>query len=491
MEGMKTFFFYDLETSGFSPRADRIMQFAGQRTDMNLNKIGEPVNILVKVNDDILPSPSALMVTKISPQKTVEEGYTEAEFSKMCQEEFFTPDTIAVGYNNIRFDDEHMRHLFWRNFFDPYEWQWKDGRSKWDLLDVVRMVRALRPDGINWPFVENPETGEKFASNKLELLTKENGIEHKNAHDALADVDGLIEVARLIKEKQPKMFDYLLKMRDKKEVQKLINLENPVPFIYSSGRFAVEFEKTSVGFPLAPAPNRNVLIWDVRFSPEKFVDWSAEQILENLNTNWEDRQVEGFEPINAKILNYGKCPAVAPLGVLDEATQKRLKINLEEVAKNIEILKKNPHFVENLRTAFENRAKHFESVREQESEGKKFEIQPEEQLYDGFLDEGDKRKVEAVRNASTRELADFHPDFTDERLPKLLLHYKARSFPKSLSADEKTAWEAYRAQNLQKMLPKFIEEMEEVLKRELSSEQEFILEELKLWFENVMPESEF
>ena len=145
----QTFFFYDLETSGFSPRKDRIMQFAGQRTDMNLNKIGESVDILVRLNDDVLPSPEALMVTGISPQKTVDEGYTEAEFARMAAEEFFTEGTIAVGYNSVRFDDEHMRHLFWRNFYDPYEWQWKDKRSRWDLLDVVRMTRALRPENIN------------------------------------------------------------------------------------------------------------------------------------------------------------------------------------------------------------------------------------------------------------------------------------------------------------------------------------------------------
>lgn len=483
---MKTFFFYDLETSGFSPRRDRIMQFAGQRTDMDLNPVGEPVNILVALNDDVLPSPGALMVTKISPQQTVEEGYTEAEFAKMCVEEFFTPDTIAVGYNNIRFDDEHMRHLFWRNFFDPYEWQWKDGRSRWDFLDVVRMVRALRPDGINWPFVENPETGEKFPSNKLELLTKENGIEHENAHDALADVIGLIEVAKILKKSQPKMFDFLFKMREKSEVQKLVNLENPAPFVYTSGRFSAEFEKTSPAQIVTPAPNRNAVIWDLRISPEPFLRMSVEEIIDNLENSWSERDNTDFLPIPAKILQYNRCPAVAPFGVLTEENLQRLKIDKAEILKNSEILKKNPVFAENLRTAFENRDENFKSQNNGE------EKQPEEQLYDGFLPDGDKKKVEAVRNATARQLADFNPEFADERLAKLLPRYKARSFPKSLTSDEKAAWQKYRAENLQKMLPQFLKEMEEASARtDLTKAQENILVDLKLWLENVMPENDF
>ena len=482
---MKTFFFYDLETSGFSPQNDRIMQFAGQRTDENLNRIGEPVNILIRLNDDVLPSPSALMVTKISPQKTVEEGYTEAEFAKMLVEEYFTPDTVIVGYNNVRFDDVHIQHLLWRNFYPPYDWQWKDGRSRWDLLDVVRMIRALRPEGINWPFVINEGTGEKFAANKLELLTKENGILHENAHDAMSDVDGLIDVARLLKEKQPQIFDYLFRIRSKNEVQKLVNLENPKPFVYTSGRFKVEFEKTTVAFPIAPAKNQNVIVWDLRFSPEKFIDWSEDQILENITVDFETRSSDDFEPIAAKILQYNKCPAVAPMGVLTEENRQRLKIDLAEIQKNLDVLRKNPHFAENLRSAFERRSEVFQDKSSAEKPA------PEARLFEGFVSKSDDIKIEAVRNSTDRELADFHPDFADERLTDLLLHYKARNFPKSLSSQEKELWEEYRVENLQKMMPNFMKEFQEIANNQnLNSQEEYILEEIKLWLENILPETD-
>ena len=212
---VKNFFFYDLETSGLKAREDRIMQFAGQRTDMALKPIGEPVNVLVKMTADALPSPGAIMVTKITPQDTLRDGVDEAEFVRYVTEEVFVPNTIAVGYNTVRFDDEFMRAVLWRNFYDPYEWEWKDGRSRWDLLDAVRLTRALRPEGIEWPVREDG-----VATNRLELITKLNGVKHEHAHDALSDVYATIAVARLIRDRQPELFEFLLKMRDKKVIKK-------------------------------------------------------------------------------------------------------------------------------------------------------------------------------------------------------------------------------------------------------------------------------
>ena len=265
-----SFFFYDLETSGLNAREDRIMQFAGQRTTLELEPVGEPVNILVKMTDDALPSPGAINVTKITPQDTLRDGVSEAEFVEYVMEEIFTPNTVAVGYNTVRFDDEFMRAILWRNFYDSYEWEWKDGRSRWDILDVVRLTRALRSEGIEWPFTEDGR-----ATNRLELITKLNGVAHEHAHDALSDVYATIAVAKLIKEKQPKLFDFLYKIRGKKEVQKLVNLENKMPFVYASGRYSSEFNKTTVAFPLTTGRNGNVLVFDLRYNLEDL--WGAEQ----------------------------------------------------------------------------------------------------------------------------------------------------------------------------------------------------------------------
>jgi len=412
----QTFFFYDLETSGLSPRDDRIMQFAGLRTDMDLRPIGEPFNLLVRLNDDTLPSPDAVMVTGITPQSTLGDGLSEAEFAKLLIDEVFQADTISVGFNNVRFDDEFIRHLFWRTFRDPYEWCWRDGCSRWDLLDVIRMTRALRPGGIEWPVDD-----EGRPSNRLELITKANGIDHGKAHDALSDVEALIDVARLLKKKQPDLFGYLLKMRDKKEVKKLVNLDDKRPFVYTSGRYDGRWGKTTVAFPLTAAPNANVLVYDLRHDPSVFVKLSEKELADRLFASWEERKAEDFVPVPVKTLQYNRCPAVAPVGVLEGEGWQQVGLDLDAIDAHRKTLLEHPGFAERIRAVMERRPAFAKSD------------DAEAQLYDGFIDGPDKLRIETVRNADARQLADFHPQFDDDRLSDLLLRYKARNFPASMS----------------------------------------------------------
>ena len=468
----QTFFFYDLETSGLNAREDRIMQFAGRRTNMDLTPIGEPYNMLVALSDDTLPNPDALMVTGITPQKTVDEGYSEVQFARILNDEIFTPDTIVVGFNNVRFDDEFIRHLLWRNFYNPYEWCWKDSRSRWDMLDVVRMTRALRPEGISWPL---DDAGEP--TNRLELITRENGIAHKNAHDAMSDVDALIDVTKLIRDKQPQLFEYLLKMRDKKEVVKLVNVDDKKPFVYSSGRYDKEFAKTTAAFPLATGRNGNVVVYDLRYDPTPFIDLSESELAHKVYASWQERQAEDFVKLPAKELQPNRCPAVAPLGVLAHGGGwAKISLDAETIAKHQKILLAHPEFAEKLRTIFENKPEFTRSP------------DPEAQLYDGFLNDRDRLRAEAVRNASERELDDFHPNFADERLPGLLLHYKARNFPKTLSSDEREMWQTWRAVRVQAQLPKYMAALQRFAASALDPGKEFIVQELQLWAESILPE---
>ena len=466
-----TFFFYDLETSGINPKRQRIMQFAGQRTDMDLNPIDEPVNIYVKLSDEVLPEPDAVMITGITPQKTLEEGYSEAEFCKIFTNEICLENTTIVGFNSVRFDDEFIRYTLYRNFYDPYEWAWMDKRSRWDMLDVIRLTRALRPDDINWPVDEKGTP-----TNRLELLTKANNLDHENAHDALNDVLALISVARLIKIKQPKLFDYLYDLRDKRKVEALVNLEDPKPFVYASGRYESEHEKTTVAFPIAPGTKPgSVLVYDLRYDPGVFKNASPQALASVLFADSEQRKDPNFTRLPIKELSYNRCPAVAPLGVLDSKAEERIHLTTQTVQENLNKLSAIKDFGDRVREAYEMR------------EGYEPEADVDAQLYDGFFDNKDKAKLAAVRAASANELADFHPDFIDERLPKLLLRYKARNFPNTLSEDERMKWEEYRTMRIRSDMVRFGQALDRLSRTATNEGKQFLLSELQLWAESIVP----
>lgn len=472
MDSKPTFFFYDLETSGFDPKRQRIMQFAGQRTDMDMNPIGDPVNILVALSDEVLPDPAAVVLTGITPQKTLEEGYSEAAFLRLLHEEVLTPGTIILGFNSVRFDDEFMRYTLYRNFYDPYEWAYRDDRSRWDMLDVVRMTRALRPDGIEWPFDENGQP-----QNRLEKLSAVNGLDHEQAHDALSDVVALIAVAKLIKTKQPRIFEHLLKMRDKKAVAELVNLDDPKPFVYASGRYPKEILHTTVAVPIAPGSKPgSVIVYDLRSDPMDWAGKTVDELKATRFTKWEDRQKPGFKPLPVKELAYNKCPAVAPLGVLDAAAQKRIQLDIATIEKHVANLRR-ASIIESMSAVF---ARDGAFPKASDVDGA---------LYDGFVNDRDKPKMSAVRAADRETLADFNPGFADERLAALLVRYKARNYPQSLSQDEREGWEAYRAERIKSDLPRFSTELQR-LSKEVSDDKTFLLSELHLWAESIVPFTE-
>lgn len=488
-----SFYFYDLETSGLNPRGDRIMQFAGQRTDLYFRPIGEPTNLLVQLADDTLPSPGAIMVTGITPQMTHADGISERDFCRFIVEEVATPGTTIVGYNSVRFDDEFIRNTLWRNFHDAYEWQWKERRSRWDLLDVVRMTRALRPEGITWPV-----TPEGKATNRLELITKLNGISHEHAHDALADVVALIEVTKLIKQKQPQLYDYLYKMRWKRSIKKMINLKNPQPFVYSSGRYSSKFEKTTVAYPFAEAKNGNVLVFDLRYNLDELMTaekdgsfaekygWKhrASRSENSAKSHARSSYRTDYFPI-VKTLQYNRCPAVAPIGVLDKNDGwERLGLTKSQIEENIEALNRYPDFPERMQA--------------QEHSEYPAAADPESSLYSAFIPEDDLILCSAVRSNGAEDLKNFHPNFQDPRLPELLLHYKAKYFPEILNEAEAKSWQEYRTARLEKQAQGFLNEIDALEKNltknpnfaarfgnKTSDECRFILEELKLWHQSL------
>ncbi len=476
MLNSQTFYFYDLETSGVNPREQRVMQFAGQRTDMDLNPVGEPDNILVKITADVLPEPDAIVLTGITPQKTLQDGISEDEFLTYFEKTIAVKDTIFVGFNTVRFDDEFMRYMHYRNLRDPYAWQWKEGKSRWDLMDVCRMTRALRPDGIVWPFASDGRP-----ANRLGLIASVNNLLHEHAHDALSDVLASIEVAKLIKSKQPKLFSYLLEIRDKNSVKNLVS--GGEPFVYTTGAYQSEHDKTSVAVHIAEEETGGSYVFDLRYDPTEWVNKSVSELSGLL----EKRYQKDAPKVPIKLLKYNKCPAVAPLGVLDADTQQRLQLNVIEIKKHAEILSNANDFWKTVDDAFKAQKKDLQTSLYSH------DMLVDSQLYDGFVNDHDIKLGAHVRSLTNDELIEFVPSFQDDRLNQLCLLFKARQRPETMLAEDRFKWDEYLKNRLfsggeNSRLHKFMQRLEEVAKRDyLDADKRYVIEELALYAQSITP----
>jgi exodeoxyribonuclease-1 len=418
-------FWYDYETTGINPRSDRPLQMAGLRTDFDLNEIDEPVNLYCQPSDDILPHPAACAITGITPGQLQEHGLSEADFMTRVHAQLAAPGTCGAGYNTLRFDDEMTRYSLYRNFFDPYAREWQGGNSRWDLIDVVRAAYALRPDGLVWPIDD-----EGRVTLKLERLTAANGIDHGNAHEALSDVRATIALARLIREKQPKLYDWLFQLRSKQKVMDQIRLLQPL--VHVSGRFSAARNYVGVVLPLAWHPrNKNALIvCDLHLDPQGLLDLDAESLRQRLYTR-RDELAEGELPVPLKLIHINKCPVVAPLSVLRQEDQQRLGLDMALYQQRVSQLNgARKVWLDKILAIY---------AREDFSQSQ----DPEQQLYDGFIGDRDRRLCEQVRAVDPMQLAQEQWPFDDERLPELLFRYRARNFPDTLNPEEQERWRIF------------------------------------------------
>lgn len=427
-----SFLFYDLETFGADPRTSRIAQFAAMRTDAELNEVEAPISVFVKPADDLLPAPMATLITGIAPQDALRDGVNEADIFALIFEEMARPETCTAGYNSLRFDDEFVRYGLFRNFYDAYEREWRNGNSRWDLLDVLRLARALRPDGLEWPQREDG-----FTSFKLEHLATANQVRVGDAHEALSDVRALIGIARKLKRAQPRLWDYALRLRDKRFAASLLDPIAMQPALHVSSRYPAARLCAAPVIPLARHPriDSRIVVFDLEQDPQALLSLTPEEIADRLYTPTADLP-EGEERVALKEVHLNRCPALIAWNHLRPDDFERLSIDpVRAEYRAAQLREAGPELVEKVRRVYAGDAARAPS-------------DADASLYDAFIGDGDKRLFRNVRATAPEALARAAFEFRDARLPELLFRYRARNWPHTLSAAERERWDDYRRQRL-------------------------------------------
>ena len=469
----QTLYWYDYETFGIDPRRDRPVQFAGIRTDQEFNPIGDPLVLFCKPTNDTLPQPDACLITGITPKKALREGVCEAEFIAKIDHQFTQPNTCVIGYNNIRFDDEITRNTLYRNFFDPYVREWQRGNSRWDLIDMVRLAGALRPSGIEWPLNENG-----MPTFRLDQLTLVNGIKHSEAHDALADVFATIALAKLIKVKQPKLYEFVFRNRGKHMAAQFLNTSPMRPVIHASEKYGVEKHCIAVVAPVAEHPtNQNAMIvYDLMEDVDLLIGLTAQEIRQRVFTP-KKQLPEGVKRLSLKAVHRNRCPVLVPANTLGAEDAKRLQIDSKICRENLEKIKNSSGLLASkIQTVF------AEADLPEEND-------PDLMLYSGgFFSEHDRSIMDDIRSTSPENLSQIKPKFHDKRLPEMLFRYRARNFPEYLSDEEGERWDSYRRKRLTQkeyggsiVIDEYREKLKD-LRRSVSSQKELgIIEELEAY----------
>ena len=435
MKPINSFLWHDYETWGANPMADRSAQFAALRTDAELNPLGDPVVWYCSPADDVLPHPMASLITGITPQEAKNKGLPETEFAQKILDEMSQPGTCNAGYNSIRFDDVITRNLLYRNLRDPYEREYRNGNSRWDLIDLARMCYALRPDGIEWPMHEPGKP-----SFRLEDLSRANDIAHEGAHDALADVHATIGLARLLKKTQPRLFQWALQMREYEQVAKLLDTVEPTPLLHTSARIPATRGCTAMVLPLAVMPDRpkSVIAIDLSADPTALIHESADLIHDLVFTPADDLP-EGIERLPLKTIHGNHVPMLAPIGTLNGVDCDRINLDPEKCKEHARQLLASLELVrEKVLEVFSTPRDAFEDSSD-----------PDRMIYSGgFFSPADRHLMKKILVVPAGKLGGHLWSFQDRRLPLMLFRYRARNYPDTLSMEEARAWDQDRKTRL-------------------------------------------
>lgn len=428
-----TLYWHDYETFGADPRRDRPAQFAGLRTDMDLNPVGEPLSVYCQPSDDYLPVPRACLITGITPQKAQQEGVSEPEFVRLIEHELSQPSTCTVGYNSLRFDDEVTRHVFYRNFHDPYAREWSNGNSRWDIIDVGRLCYALRPDGVHWPTHDDGSP-----SFRLEDLSRENGLDHGQAHDALSDVEATIGYARLLKKAQPRLFDWCFELRKAAKVSSMIDWQSMQPLLHISRHFPAARGCLAMVAPIAlhPLYSKRIICFDLSEDPEPLLELSPAAIADRVFTPSADLP-EDVKRIRLKTITLNKCPVIAPLSTLNGTDTDRISLDVDQCNRHLARLRQASGLRDKVQAVFSQGAAGSSSD------------DPDVALYSGGLIDRESRSIlQKILRSRQSELPTLADTLKDERLQQLVFRYRARNFPGSLTADESAQWHDHRQRRL-------------------------------------------
>jgi len=189
-------------------------------------------------------------------------------------------------------------------------------------------------------------------------------------------------------------------------------------------------------WPLAfhPTNKNEILCWDLAFDPAELENLEAATVRQRLFTKLDDMP-EGTTRLPIKSVHVNKSPiAIANYKPYLDVLERRWQCDTALAMKHAEHAARLPDLSRLWREVFQRQNDAAPDV--------------DEDLYGGFIGNGDKRLLSQLRTMTPEQLAKANTAFDDARLDEIVFRYRARNFPASLSPEEQQRWEDWRSARL-------------------------------------------
>lgn len=412
------FIFYDLETTGLEKAFDQIVQFAAIHTDDDL-QIRGTINLRCRRLPEIVPSPSAMMVTRIDPDHLENQALSHYQMLQEIQTwlQQRTPATF-VGHNSLEFDERFLRLALFRSLCDPYLTS-IGGNIRGDIMLLAQAVFHHDPDSIQVPINRG------LLNFKLGDLVRANGLRfpEQAAHEALADINATLELARYLRDRAPIIWNQMIDNTKSVQIDELLATH---PFVYLS---AIYFGRP-YGYVVAEvARNLNnpkeVALFDLNHDPRPYLDMSVPDLVRTF----------GRSPKVFRVVRSNGQPILMPPSHPGQHIRGEI-LRDELYRERAALIREHQAFQQNVSEALSQR---YEPA----------DPSPyvEERLYEGFIGNEDKALMQSLRAQDWPERNRTIQRLNDDRLRELGQRLICTEAP-DVAGDEAfhnfNQWVAYR-----------------------------------------------